>query len=154
MYLSSLTILQCREAARRATTVLSQISRVFMYRDKRTFLQLYKQFVRCHLEFAVQAWSPWLIGDIELLEGVQRRAVNMSAGLQGLSYEEKLRELNLCTLVERRKKFDMVQVFKILGGIDNVDFSSWFTLVNLIPSRNNTDIRRNFFSNRVVSTWN
>ena len=78
----------------------------------------------------------------------------MIAGLQGLSYEEKLRELNLCTLVERRKKFDMVQVFKILGGIDNVDFSSWFTLVNLIPSRNNTDIRRNFFSNRVVSTWN
>ena len=63
----------------------------------------------------------------------------------------------------------MVQVFKILGGIDNVDFSSWFTLVgenvvrptrgtayamHLIPSRSNTDIRRNFFSNRVVSTWN
>ena len=93
----------------------------------------------------------------------------MIAGLQGLPYEEKLRELNLCTLVERRKKFDMVQVFKILGRIDNVDFSSWFTLVgenvvrptrgtayamNLIPSRSNTDIRRNFFSNRVVSTWN
>ena len=92
---------QCSEAARRATTLLSQISRVFMYRDKRTFLQLYKQFVRCHLEFAVQAWSPWLIGDIELLERVQRRAVNMIAGLQGLPYEEKLRELNLCTLVER-----------------------------------------------------
>ena len=50
-------------------------------------------------------------------------------GLQGLTYEEKLRELNLCTLVERRKKFDMVQVFKILRGIDNVDFSTWFTLV-------------------------
>ena len=66
---------QCSEAARRATTVLSQISRVFMYRDKRTFLQLYKQFVRCHLEFAVQAWSPWLIGDIELLERVQRREI-------------------------------------------------------------------------------
>ena len=62
----------------------------------------------------------------------------------------------------------MVQVFKILRGIDNVDFSTWFTLVgenvvrptrstayamNLIPSRNNTDIRKNFFSNRVVSTW-
>ena len=27
----------------------------------------------------------------------------MIAGLQGLPYEEKLRELNLCTQVERRK---------------------------------------------------
>ena len=43
---------QCAEEARRANGILTQISRAFLYRDKKIFLQLYKQFVRCHLEFA------------------------------------------------------------------------------------------------------
>ena len=64
--------------------VLGQITRTFQYRDKHVFLQLYKQYVRPHLEFSVQAWNPWLVGDIELLEKVQRRAVSF---VQGLKYE-------------------------------------------------------------------
>ena len=55
---------QCAEAARRANAILTQISRAFLYRDRRVFVQLYKQFVRCHLEFAAPAWSPWQAGDI------------------------------------------------------------------------------------------
>jgi Reverse transcriptase (RNA-dependent DNA polymerase) len=51
---------QCAKAARTAQAVLGQITRAFRYRDKSVFLQLYKQYVRPHLEFAVQAWSPWL----------------------------------------------------------------------------------------------
>ena len=41
----------------------------------------------------VQAWSPWLMGDIKLLESVQRKAVNMVVGLQGLTYTERLKPL-------------------------------------------------------------
>ncbi len=75
------------------------------------------------------------MGDIKLLESVQRRAVNMVVGLQGLTYTEttdyrdQLILRDLCTLAEGRKKFDIVQVFKILRGIDNVDFSIWFTII-------------------------
>ena len=50
---------QCAKAARTAQTVLSQISRAFPFRDRHVFLKLYKQYVWPHLEFAVQAWSPW-----------------------------------------------------------------------------------------------
>ena len=39
---------QCIEAARRAGSILTQITRPFVYGDKRTFPQMYKQFVRCH----------------------------------------------------------------------------------------------------------
>ena len=46
---------QCAKAARTAQTVLSQIARAFHFRDKNVFLNLYKQYVRPHLEFAVQA---------------------------------------------------------------------------------------------------
>lgn len=161
--------LQCIEAAWRASAVLPQISKSFLYRNRKVFLQLYKQFVRCHLEFAVPAWSPWADGDIDLLEHVQRRVVNLISGLAGRTYKEKLREIGMSALVERRIKYDLVQTYKILNGIDNVDFSIWFKLVgqttciqtrntayerNLLFSTARTDVRKHLFSMRVVSVWN
>ena len=158
----------CAEAARRASAVLTQISKAFMYRDRKVFLQLYKQFVRCHLEFAVPAWSPWSAGDIEVIERVQRRAVGMVAGLTGRTYEEKLNELGLTTLLERRARLDMIQTYKIINGVDNVQADTWFKLVgianrstrntsyqkNIILTTSRTETRRNFFSSRVAAKWN
>ena len=53
---------QCAKAAQVAMAVLCQITHTFQHRDKHVFLQLYKQYVRPHLEFSVQAWNPWLHG--------------------------------------------------------------------------------------------
>ena len=83
-----------------------------MYRDRKVFLQLYKQFVRCHLEFAIPAWSPWLIQDIEILERVQKKAVNFIVGLSGKTYEEKLSELNLTSLADRRKSLTLYKLLR------------------------------------------
>jgi hypothetical protein len=43
---------------------------------KKVYLNLYKQYVRPHLEFSVTAWAPWLEGDKETLEKVQEKAKN------------------------------------------------------------------------------
>ena len=93
---------QCTVAAQRANNVLSQLSRSFHYRDRRTFVQLYKQYVRPHLEFAVPAWSPWTVADKDVVERVQERAVRMVSGLKGETYAERLTELGLPTLELRR----------------------------------------------------
>jgi ribonuclease P/MRP protein subunit RPP40 len=92
----------CSKAAGRATGVLGQLKRNFHYRDRHTFLRLYKQYVRPHLEFSSPAWSPWLQGDIDTLEKVQEKAVKMVSGLKGTTYQEKCEELGLNTLQERR----------------------------------------------------
>jgi len=81
---------QCAVAARKANQVLGQMSRSFHYRDRFTWIKLYKVYVRPHLEYAVQAWSPWTQEDINLLENVQRRALRMTSGLAGETYEERL----------------------------------------------------------------
>ena len=161
--------LQCSEAANRANAVLGQVSRAFHFRDRRVFVQLYKQYVRPHLEFAVPAWSPWTQGDKESLEKVQRRAVRMVSGLQGDTYEAKLKDLGLLSLEDRRTKYDLVQTFKIIRGFDDVKSDIWFSLVGENPARLtrhsndplniNTrhprcEIRKNFFSNRVIDKWN
>ena len=161
--------LQCAEAARRASSILTQITRAFHYRDRNTFLKLYIQFVRCHVEFSIPAWSPWSQGDIDILERVQKRAVNLITGLKGKSYLEKLQEIGLVSLEARRSRFDLVQTFKIIKGFNRVNRDIWFEFVgpdnprptrltshqsNIIPKRSRTDPRLNFFSNRVVNSWN
>ena len=126
--------LQCSEAAQRGNAVLGQISRSFHYRDRKTFIQLYKQYVRPHLEFAVPAWSPWTQGDIHTLERVQQRAVKMVSGLQGPTYEDKLRELQLLSLADRRTQYDLMQNYKFIRGIDNVNVDIWFKLIGENPA--------------------
>ena len=117
---------QCAKAARTAQTVLAQLARAFHYRDRHIFLKLYVQYVRPHLEFAVAAWSPWLEADKAVLEKVQRRAITMISGLRNGTYEEKLLELGITTLEERRHQSDMLQTFKILHGYDKVETEALF----------------------------
>ena len=47
--------------------------------------------------------------------------------LRGLSYRERLVELNLWTLDYRRERFDIIQVFKIIHKIDDIDMSIFFS---------------------------
>ena len=62
--------LQCVEAAKKASQALGFIKRTFTYYDCRSFATLYKTYIRPHMEFAVQAWNPYLKKDIECLEKI------------------------------------------------------------------------------------
>jgi ribonuclease P/MRP protein subunit RPP40 len=119
---------QYNKVSRTASAVLTQITRAFHYRDRNTFISLYKQYVRPHLEFAVQAWNPWTHQDKETLETICRRAVGMVLGLKGRTYEKRLEELKMTTLEERRHQADMLQVYKIITRKDNVDSACWFKM--------------------------
>ena len=107
-----------------------------------------------------------------MLEKVQRRAVSMVSNLRGGSYEEKLAELGMVTLETRRNRGDMIQTFKIMAGIDQVRPETWFNLGSAVVRDGatltrstigtytiqegwaNTELRRNFFSLRVIKPWN
>ena len=77
---------QCNEAARKAMNVLRLIKRHFFKLDIPTFRILYKSFVRSHLEYSIQAWSPYLRKDIDVLEKIQRRATKLVIGLKNVPY--------------------------------------------------------------------
>ena len=126
---------QCAEAAKKANQVLGQMSRSFTYRDK-TWVRLYTTYVRPHLEYAVQAWNPWFQADIDCLENVQRRAIRMVSGLHGKTYEDKLREVGLTTLKERRIRGDMLLTWRARSGNLHLDPDQWFT-----PSDDHYQIR-------------
>jgi hypothetical protein len=158
---------QCKSAARMAQAVLGQITRAFHYRDRHVFVRLYKQYVRPHLEFCTQAWSPWSEEDITCLEKVQQRAIKMVSGLRARTYEERLKELGLSTLVERRHQADMVMVHRIVHRQSSLEPETWFEMVgarrstrsasdplNIVVKNGLLDLRRKFFAVRVIENWN
>ena len=53
----------------------------------------------------------------------------MISGLRGNNYEDRLKELRILSLKDRRIQFDMVQTFKIVHEIDRVDRRVWFEFV-------------------------
>ena len=112
---------QCAKAAAAANAVLGMIRRTFLCKDKEIILQLYKSLVRPRIEYCVQAWRRYLKKDINVLERVQKRAMKLISGLSEMGYEERLKILGLTTLETRRLRGDLIEVFKILKGYENID---------------------------------
>ena len=159
---------QCAAAAKKANQVLGQMARAFSYRDT-TWVRMYTTYVRPHLEYAVQAWSPWLKADIDCLEDVQRRAIKMVSGLHSSSYLDRLKEVGLTTLEARRARGDMLLTWRAMSGNLCIDQDNWFASCepneqmvtrhtagagNLVKPRYNLDVRKNFFTVRAVDRWN
>ena len=92
------------------------LRRSFNHLDENIFAPLYKSLVRTHLEYASSVWAPFKMKHIEMLEKVQRRATRQLPGLANLSYQDRLIKLKLPSLVYRRYRGDMIEVFKILTG--------------------------------------
>ena len=81
----------------------------------------YKNNIRPHLEYAVQVWSPHQICHIRLIEGVQQRFTRMIPELKSLPYEPRLNRLNLLRLEIRRIRGDLIEVYKILNGLEKIN---------------------------------
>ena len=117
---------QCVKAARKARSVLAMVRRNFKRLDADDFLLIHKTYVRPHMEYCIQAWSPHLVKDIQVLESVQRTVTRMVSKLKKLPYESRLHRLGLTMLERRRIRGYLIETFKILTGIEKVDMEHFF----------------------------
>lgn len=155
----------------KANRVLGVIKHTFKYLDMDTFLLLYKSLVRPHLEYATVIWSPKTKRDCDLVERVQRRATRVVESISHLPYSERLKALQLPTLLFRRQRADMIMMYKIAHGLVSLRTDSHCNICDramFTPSyAKNTrghpykyqiqdarGPRTNFFPSRCTPTWN
>ena len=148
----------------KANQMIGIIKRTFTFLDKITFLKLYKAFVRPHVEYANVVWSPHLKRQSQTIEKVQRRATKLIKECRNMSYEERLRHLHLHSLKGRRLRGDLIQTYKIITGVDNLNMNKIFKFSTIESTRNNqdkiyvqhsnTNKLKFSFSHRVTNHWN
>lgn len=154
----------------KANRMVGAIRRSFQFLEAYTFVKLYKSMVRCHLENAIPVWFPYLEKDIKEIEAVQKRATKMLAATKQLEYEERLRHLKLPTLVYRRHRGDLIEIFKMMNGEYDEDVLPNFEMrVDVVSSsrsnnrkhdkqifitRCNKEVRANYFTKRIAPVWN
>jgi hypothetical protein len=63
----------------------------------------------------------------------------MIAGLKPRDYSERLKELGLTTMEERRHQLDMVQVYKIVNEVGGVNSEQWFKMADNARETRRTD---------------
>ena len=146
-----------------ANKVTGLIARQFRYL-KEVFLNLYKSLVRPHVEYSSVVWCPCTIRDQKRIEGIQRRDTKILPGMQNLSYDQRLRTMGIPRIQYRRLRPDMVQVYKLIYGIDNIDPNIFFEMSNDKRTRGHKykilkqiakcNLRRLSFIHRIVDTCN
>lgn len=81
---------------------------------KEGILPLYSALVRPHLWYCIHLWGPLHKQDMDLMEQIQRSPSRWLEGWKHLFHEERLRELGLFSLEQRRLWGDQIVAFQCL----------------------------------------
>ena len=128
--------------------------------DKDIFSRLYNVLVRSHLEYGNVVWSPHLKRQSLQIESIQRRAIRLVPECREMDYNQRLRYLKLYSWKGRQERGDLIQVYEIFKGYDDIKPNDIFSLATCTKTRNQgnklqlsynkTDMRKFSFANRVV----
>ena len=146
-----------------ANMIVGQMRRSFSYLDCDTLRRLFVRFVRPHLEYGEAVWSPHLARNIDAIENVQIRATKLVDGLSDLDYSERLKKLSLPTLAYRRRRGDIIELYKHFHTYDKSTLAPSFKPKERISRQHRFQLhapptkdgaQTNFFFQRTTKMWN
>jgi len=126
-------------------------------------LQLYKSLVRPHIDYCTVAWSPYYVRIKYYLRKFRSDLLIWFQAWRNLTIHQGLK-LKLWSLEECRNRSDLMEVFKMYRGFSSILFETFFKLdhdsrtrghtAKLKKHRCNTELRKHFFSERIINWWN
>ena len=148
----------------RANRILGLIRRTFGYKNRKGVEVDFKSLVRPILEYCCQVWNPCLIKHVNAMEKIQRRATRLICG-PDQPYMERLKKLKWQSLELRRKYLCLVQLYKIMFDLCDIDKFKYLDIVGesrtrsrhrykLRPKHAHTNYFKFSFFNRYISDWN
>ena len=132
-------------------------------READFMMNIYRAYIRPQLEYCSSLWNVGYLGDMRLLERVQRRWTRAVRGLEDLPYCDRLLRLDLFSFQGRLLRGDLKMVWKIFNGKCAISPGQVFVMDNSITRghqykiylpRTNLEVRKRYFSVRIIHTWN
>ena len=108
------TAAHCSAVCNKLSQTLALLKRIFGRFTETTIPIVINTYIRPTMEYALQAWSPWLQKDIELLQRVYHRATKLVKGLRNRPYEVRIEGLNFFDLHRRSIRSDLILMYSIL----------------------------------------
>ena len=108
-------------------------------------------------------WFPYIQKNKQIIENIQRRGTRLIPELKGLSYTQRLQKLKLFSLDYRRKRGNMIQLFKILNNIEDMNPESMFKFSTSVTRGHNKKLykpqcnkvfRQHSFCICTIDPWN
>jgi hypothetical protein len=140
------------QATKKANQRIGLIKRCFSDLSDTRTTTLYTTIVRPLIEYGSPAWAPWHQKDKIILDKVQSRCLRLSKN-----------KITLQSLNNRRQSTDLCEVYKYMHNLYKTPSNTFFTPapralrghpLKLQKQYARTEVRRNFFSNRMVDPWN
>ena len=155
--------LHISEVCHKGNGVANSILRGTLCRSPEFMVQVFVAHIRPIIDFGSVVWNTGYVGDLRMLESVQRRWTKKVVGFADLPYSTRLSLLNLFSIKGRLLRSDLILVWKILSGF-SPSLGNLFELVGndrtrghsrkMFKPRHSTDVRSRFFSLRIIDLWN
>ena len=144
--------------------VTSNILSCTLCREANFIINIFKFHIRPQLEYGSNLWNLGYVGQTKLMERVQRRWTREVAGLENLTYGDRLKRLDLFSFQGRLLRSDLISVWKIFHLKSAIKPESLFELYTnnitrghpfkIKVQRTSLEVRRRFFSIRIINRWN
>jgi hypothetical protein len=148
----------------KARSLIFLIRKRFVSNYTPHLLLAFRSFILPILNYCSPIWSPSNMGDVLLIEKIQKSFTKRLRGLEGLSYKDRLYKCGLRSLELIRLHNDLTLCYKLLHGLTLIDYSSLFScrdhcgprshglLLQPFNPRTNTGLHS--FGYRVAVAWN
>ena len=152
----------CSNITRKAYFVIRRLFNTFKGHDCDFYVFMYNCYVRPILESSSQAWSPFLKGNIDTVERVQKFFTKRLPGFKFYPYADRLRILQMDSLESRRIMSDLILFKKLCNGDICINLKTNYNFISsyrgngktLFKFRYRTERRGHFWINRIVNIWN
>lgn len=127
-------------------------------------MNVFTMHIRPLIDYASPVWNLGYVGDLKLIEGVQRRWTKAINGFENISYSERLQRLDLFSIQGRLLRTDLILTWKILNNKCAIPHDKVFKYPHIANTRGHSkklylpkakiDCRFRFFALRVINAWN
>jgi len=158
--------LHIRAVVGQASGLANNMLRSTVNRSPEFMILLFTSHIRPILDYCSAVWHTGYLGDMRLLESVQRRWTRHVSGMGDLDYFARLRSLGLFSVAGRLVRSDLIKYWKVFHPVaDGVSaLPTIFSRAPDVGTRDHrfklvvpfctSDLRRRFFSVRCVNLWN